>query len=178
MSKTSNDRNNIKKTAMEYAKDNMENKMMNCAEAVFDALIRSGAIDAPEYEVSYVTGFGSGAGGAGLTCGALTSAVLGNGVAHGRKDPSSSKDKTVLKKIHYKRCNSIVSEFVKSAGSGLCNEIVNAFPKAYQDEDNRPNCIRIVCEATGIAVDHIAKSDDEVATLEYDPKVIKIKNWL
>ncbi|MCL2228138.1 MAG: C-GCAxxG-C-C family protein [Oscillospiraceae bacterium] len=168
----------VRRAAMEHAEDNMVNRKMNCAEAVFEALIRSGAIDAPAEAVAYATGFGSGAGGAGYTCGALTSAILANGAAHGRKDPSSAKEKTELKELHYRRYNNIVSDFVKIANSGLCSEIVNAFPDAYKDAANRPNCIRVVKEAAGIAVDYLKLDLAEAAKLEYDASVVNIRNWL
>jgi len=168
----------IKKMAMEYTTDNMTNRMMNCGEAVFEALIRSGAVEAPLEAVAYATGFGSGGGGAGLTCGALNSAILANGMVHGRKDPTSSTDRTELKTKHYKLYNNIVSDFVKTAKSGLCREIVNAFPDAYKDEQSRPNCHRIAKEAAGIAVDYLRMSEDEASRLEYDPSIVGIRNWL
>ena len=168
----------IKTLAMEYATDNMTNRKMNCAEAVFEALIRSGAIDVPLENVAYLTGFGSGAGGAGYTCGALVSAIAANGATYGRRDPSSSKDKKELKEKHYSRYNNMVSDFVKIAGSGLCSEIVNAFPDAYDDPNNRPNCIRVVSEAAGIAVDYLKMDIDETEKLDFEPSVVKIRNWL
>jgi len=168
----------IRTLAMEYAVDNMTNRMMNCGEAVLEALIRSGAVDAPLTAVSYATGFGSGGGGAGLTCGALNSVILAYGMERGRKDPASSTDKMELKTKHYNLYNNIVSDFVKTAKSGLCREILNAFPEGYKDEQVRPNCRRIAGEAAGIAVDYLRMGEDEAAGLEYDPEIVGIRNWL
>ena len=168
----------IRKLAIEYADDNMNNRKMNCAETVFEALIRSGAIDAPIEAVAYATGFGGGGGGVGFTCGALASAILANSMVHGRKDPSSAADRMELKENHYRRYNNIVSDFVKVAGSGLCREIINAFPEGYNDSKVRPNCIRIAIEAAGIAVDYLRKGAEEAAMLEYDRSVVGIKNWI
>ena len=168
----------IRKLAVEYADDNMNNRKMNCSETVFEALIRSGAIDAPIEAVAYATGFGGGGGGTGLTCGALASAILANSMVHGRKDPPSATNRMELKENHYRRYNNIVSDFVETAGSGLCMEIVNAFPEGYNDPEMRPNCIRIAIEAAGIAVDYLRMSAEEAAKLEYDPDVVGIKNWI
>lgn len=170
----------IKKLAMEYAEDNINNRCMNCSESVFEALIRSGAIDAPldVSAVSFVTGFGGGGGGVGYTCGALSSGILACGIVHGRRDPASTTNRMELKETLYKRYNNLVSDFVKVAGSGLCREIINAFPDGYNDSQTRPNCIRIVIAAAGIAVDYLQKDAQEVAGLEYDPDVVGIKNWI
>ena len=168
----------IRKLAVEYADDNMRNRSMNCSESVFEALIRSGAVDAPVEAVSYATGFGGGGGGVGYTCGALSSAILANSMVHGRRNPSSSANRMELKDKYYRRYNNLVSDFVKTAGSGLCREIVNEYPEGYKDSMARPNCIRIAAEAAGLAVDYIKMDADETAALEYDKAVIGTKNWL
>ena len=170
----------IRKLAVEYAGENSHNRCMNCSESVFEALIRSGAVDAPldVSAVAYATGFGGGGGGAGLTCGALSAGILANSIVHGRKDPASTTNIMELKETMYKRYNNLVGDFVAIAGSGLCSGIVNAFPDGYKDAEARPNCIRIVTEAAGIAVDYLRMSAGEAAKLEYDPEVTGIKNWL
>ena len=168
----------LRKLAVEYAGDNMSNRKMNCSESVLEALIRCGAIDAPLEAVACATGFGGGGGGVGFTCGALASAILANSMVHGRKDPSSAKDRMELKEKYYQRYNNIVSDFVKIAGSGLCREIVNAFPGGYRGSRTRPNCIRITAEAAGIAVDYLRKDAAEAAALEYDPAVVGTSSWL
>ena len=168
----------IRQLAGEYAGENMSNRKMNCAEAVLEALIRSGAVDVPLETVAYATGFGGGGGGSGYTCGALTAAILANSMVHGRKDPPSATDRFELKNRFSQRYNNLISDFIKTANSGLCREIVNAFPDAYQDEQTRPNCIRIVSEAAGIAVDYLKMDAEEAAKLSYDPTVVGIRNWL
>ena len=167
----------IRKLAVEYAEDNINNRCMNCSESVFEALIRSGAVDAPIEAVAYATGFGGGGGGVGFTCGALASAILATSMAHGRKDPSSTTNRMELKEKYYQRYNNLVSDFVKTAGSGLCREIINAFPNGYADDQTRPNCIRIVIDAAGLAVDYIRMGAEEAGALQYDPAVVGINNW-
>jgi len=99
-------------------------------------------------------------------------------MAHGRKDPPSAVDRMELKDNFYRRYNNLVSDFVKVAGSGLCREIINAFPEGYKDEQTRPNCIRIAIATAGIAVDYLRKDAEEAAKLEYDPEVVGIRNWI
>ena len=167
----------IKNLACEYAKENMTSGM-NCSESVFAALIRSGALDVPPEMVSFATGFGGGGGGTGLTCGALSSAILANNIVHGRKPPITTADRAALKEKHYRRYNNIVSDFVKVSGSGLCREIINQFSEGYLDDSTRPNCIRICGEAAGIAVDYLQLDVEAAAKLEYDASVVGIKNWI
>ena len=167
----------IKKLAEEHTFENLH-KGMNCAEAVYSALISSGALEQPPETVAYATGFGGGGGGTGLTCGALSAAILANNMVHGRKNPSSSKSPTELKEKFYQRYNNIVSDFVKVSGSGLCREIVNQFEDGYGDKATRPNCIRICCEAAKIAAEYLEMDADEAMDLEYDPSVVGIKNWM
>ena len=167
----------IKNLACEYTMENMSGGM-NCAESVFAALVRSGAIDVPPEAVAYATGFGGGGGGTGLTCGALSSAILANNIVHGRKPPITTEDRAALKEKHYRRYNNIVSDFVKVSSSGLCREIINQFPEGYNDVATRPNCIRICCEAAKIAVNYLQLDVEETAKLEYDPTVVGIKNWI
>ena len=167
----------IKALAGMYAMENLDNGM-NCSESVFAALIRSGALDVPPETVSYTTGFGGGGGGTGLTCGALSAAILANNIVYGRKPPITTGDRTALKEKHYRRYNNIVSDFVKVSSSGLCREIINQFSAGYLDDDTRPNCIRICGEAARIAVDYLMMDVETAAKLEYDPTVVGIKNWI
>ena len=167
----------IKELACTYATENMSSGM-NCSESVFAALIRSGALDVPPEYVAFATGFGGGGGGTGLTCGALSSAILANNIVHGRKPPISPDGRTDLKEKHYKRYNNIVSDFVKVASSGLCRDIINQFPEGYNDDNTRPNCLRICSEAAKIAVDYLQMDVEEAAKRGYDPTVVGIKNWM
>ena len=167
----------IRNLAVEYAEDNINNRKMNCSESVFEALIRSGAIDLSVEAVAYATGFGGGGGGVGLICGALASAILANSIVYGRKDPPSAVDRMELKNRYYKRYNNLVSDFEKIAGSGMCCEIINAFPEGYNDAQTRANCIRIVTKAAGLAVDYLRKDAEEAANLDYVRDVVRINNW-
>lgn len=167
----------IRKLAGECAGENMS-RGMNCSESVFAALIQSGALDQPPETVAYATGFGSGGGGAGLTCGALASAILANNMVHGRSHSPQGTSRAALREGHYQRYNHIVRDFVKMSGSGLCRDIINQFEEGYQDEAARPNCIRICRGAAKIAVDYLKMSAEEAAALGYDFSIVGIRNWL
>lgn len=167
----------IRELAGQYARENMD-RGMNCAESVYAALVRSGALQAPAETVACATGFGGGGGGTGLTCGALASAILANSMVHGRRSPPPDAPPTALREGFYQRYNNIVSDFVRVSGSGLCREITGQFEAGYKDAASRPNCIRICGEAAKIAVDYLQMDTREAAALEYDPSVIGIKNWL
>ena len=167
----------IRELAGNYATENMSSGT-NCSESVLAALIKSGALDVPEEYVAFATGFGGGGGGTGLTCGALTSAILANNIVHGRKPPITPDGRAELKDKHYRRYNNIVSDFVKVAGSGLCRDIINQFPEGYNDENTRPNCLRVCGEAAKIAVDYLQMSVEDTGKLEYDASVVGIKNWI
>jgi C_GCAxxG_C_C family probable redox protein len=135
-------------------------------------------LNAPLETVAYATGFGGGGGGTGLTCGALSSAILANNMVHGRKKPTTAADRAELREKYYQRYNNIVSDFVKESGSGLCREIINKFPEGYNDDNTRPNCIRICGMAARVAVDYLQKDAEDAAKLKYDPSVVGIKNWI
>lgn len=168
----------IRELAGRYAGENLLGGM-NCAESVYEACIRSGALDAPLDTVAYATGFGGGGGCAGLTCGALAGAILANGAAHGRKDPAGIPEgirRKMLRERIYKRYNSIVSAFLKENGSGLCREFSERFG-SYGDEAFRENCVKMCGDAARIAVDSLRMDADEAAGLEYDMSAIGIIGW-
>ena len=68
----------ICKLASDYAIENFKNGL-NCAESVYNALIRAGALDADPETVAMCLGFGGGVGLSGCICGALAASVIANG---------------------------------------------------------------------------------------------------
>ena len=170
--------NEIRELAGEYAEANLLSGL-NCAESVYDACIRSGAIDASLDTVGYLSGFGGGGGASGYTCGALAGAIFVNGVVHGRKNPGArSKEErgNELRERVYKRYNNMVSAFIKKAGSGLCKDIV-AGAGGYVDPKNKGNCARVTGEAARIAVDYLQIDEDKVKDFQYDMSIIEIPDW-
>lgn len=68
----------------EKAKENYI-KGFSCAESILHAMKEEGLIDDfPEEVLKCTTGFGTGMGGAGKVCGAITGSVIAIGLKHGR----------------------------------------------------------------------------------------------
>jgi len=168
----------IRELAGRYGSENLLGGM-NCAESVYDALIRSGALDASYDTVAYATGFGGGGGCSGLTCGALSSAILANSSVHGRKNPAEIPKeirRPELREKLYRRYNNIVSDFVKEFGSGLCGEFSEKLG-GYGNEAFRENCRKMCGKAAEIAVEYLRMDAEEARGLKYDMDVIGIKGW-
>ena len=169
----------IKSAAEDYATRNPA-RGMNCAEAVLDACIRSGALDADADYTAFATGFGGGGGVSGYTCGALSAAILANSIAHGRRELDADPPAVLraeLRERVYKRYNNIVADFLKESVSGLCREIIGQFAGGYADADARENCVRLCGVAARIAVDYLQLDEDDADDLEYDESAIGIPNW-
>ena len=168
----------IRELAGKYGRENLENGM-NCAESVYDACIRAGALDAPPETVASATGFGGGGGCAGFTCGALAGAILANSTAHGRKSPMdipAEIRRKVLREKYYKRYNNIVSDFLKEFEYGLCHDFSEKY-SGYGDEAFRENCLNLCEKGAQIAVDYLKMDAEEAAGLKYDMSAIGIVGW-
>ncbi len=98
----------------------------NCAEAVLAAV--TGSMD----HVSCASGFGGGIGGTGETCGAVTGAIMGMGLALGVRDPEPL--------ISYREFRPLVARFLSSFedahGSTLCSQLLR-LSRFDNEEDSR-----------------------------------------
>ncbi len=65
-------------------------KGFGCAESTLHAFNDLGIIDAPEALLKASTGFGTGLGGKGSTCGAITGPIMAVGLKYGRLKPEES----------------------------------------------------------------------------------------
>ena len=152
----------------DYAIENFK-KGLNCAESVTDALIRAGAIpDSPDARAMSI-GFGGGIGLAGLTCGALSSAVMANGCVHGRRDPWSVPDESRGSEIaekYYRRYNNLAHDFISANGSGLCREICEPFGD-FHGKERRVNCMKLIGKTAALAYGYIMKGQEEAFALPY-----------
>jgi len=79
----------IKEKAMKRAEENYAQGNMNCAEAVMEALIQTGALNAPQKLTATMCGLGGGGGMTGNSCGALCAALIAVGYDWGRENPHS-----------------------------------------------------------------------------------------
>jgi C_GCAxxG_C_C family probable redox protein len=65
-----------------------------CAESILHAFNDMGILDVPETLLRASTGFGTGFGGKGSTCGAITGPVMAVGLKYGRLKPEESAEDT------------------------------------------------------------------------------------
>lgn len=99
----------ITKSAMDY-----HNEGYNCAESIFLAFRERVAPDLNPDVVRMATPFGSGIGGAGCACGALTGAVMILGILKGRVTPD------VPRKEPYALANEFHNSFKSRFGATCC----------------------------------------------------------
>ena len=158
----------------QYAIENYKHGL-NCAECVLSALQREGALDIPKEAVGMGVGFGGGIGLSGLTCGALSAAVLANGLRYGRKDPytvpAEERGKEVAGK-YYRRYHALVREFVAENGSPTCAEI-SAPHGAWESRERRIHCLQLIGRAARIAYRYLQMPQDEAFALPYEGKTMK-----
>jgi C_GCAxxG_C_C family probable redox protein len=69
-------------------------KGFGCAESILHAFNDKDIIDAPETLLKASTGFGTGFGGKGSTCGAITGPIMAIGLKYGRLKPEESAEDT------------------------------------------------------------------------------------
>lgn len=99
-----------------------------CAESVLLALARRQGVDSPLIP-GIATGLCSGMGRSANTCGALSGAVLGLGLATGRSDPTQPVAES------YGLVKQLVSDFERRFGSSNCAELLGcdlATPEGQQ----------------------------------------------
>ncbi len=65
-----------------------------CAESILHALNDTGILDVPETLLKASTGFGTGLGGKGSTCGAVTGPIMAVGMKYGRLNADENFDET------------------------------------------------------------------------------------
>jgi C_GCAxxG_C_C family probable redox protein len=104
--------------AVDRARELFTREGYNCTMAVMSALVELGDGDPLDY-LALAAPFGAGTARAGLTCGALTGAVLALGMLRG---PKAYPDREA-KEEAYRLSAPVVAGFVERMGSALCAEI-------------------------------------------------------
>ena len=104
--------------AVDRARELFAEEGYNCTMAVMSALLELADGDPLDY-LALAAPFGAGTARAGLTCGALTGAVMALGMLKG---PKVYKDREA-KEEAYRLSAPVVEGFVKRMGSALCAEI-------------------------------------------------------
>ncbi len=153
---------------VQKAKDNAKQNFrdgINCAEAVFKAVIDTGITGLEPEAVALSTGFGGGIGLAGYNCGALIGAVMAVGAVHGRKNPLEGEFKDRIDGLYgnpglYRFFNGMVHEFKEKFGALDCAELNKDYPEWF-DKDRSRACMKMVIYAAGMAVEYIQKGEKE-----------------
>ena len=142
---------------------------LNCAESVYDALIRGGALDVAPETCAMVIGFGGGIGLCGYTCGALSAAIMANGAVYGRPDPwvvdPDIRGDEISEK-YYRRYNNMVQDFIKAHGAVLCKDLCAPYDD-WHSKERRKMCMKLTADAAVMAYDYLLISQDEAFMLPY-----------
>lgn len=152
----------------DYAIENFKNGL-NCAESVYEALIRAGVLDMPKETVAMCTGFGGGIGLYGETCGALSAAIMANSAIYGRKDPwtvnPDIRGKEVPEK-YYRRYNNMVREFSEINGCVSCRGLGEPY-EDWHGKERRVYCMKLVGRTAKLAYKYLQISQDEAFEMPY-----------
>jgi C_GCAxxG_C_C family probable redox protein len=166
ITKESGTQNEIVKEVVSIAVHNFNNGL-NCAESVYDALLRSGALKAPKETLAMCTGFGGGVGLTGYICGALSAAVMANSAKYGRFSPHDSDDvKKELSSKYYRRYNKLVHDFARETGAVNCADLCKEFDD-FNSKERKMHCTKLVRKAAALAYDTLCVPQDTAFKLKY-----------
>lgn len=160
----------------DYAVENFK-AGLNCAESVFDALVRAGALKAPEGAVAMCIGLGGGIGLSGHTCGALLAAVIANGAVHGRPDPWAVDPEERGREIsakYYRRYNRLTHEFAARNQGLTCAEI-SAPLGDWHGKERRKHCLKLIADTAVLALEYLNIPQEEAFALPYGDNIAHIK---
>lgn len=159
---------NLRKIVSDMAIENFRNGL-NCAESVYDALLRSGVLKAAPETRAMAIGFGGGMGLSGNTCGALSAAIMANGAMHGRPDPWAVGPEVRGEEIsekYYRRYNRLVHDFEEANNGISCKELCEPFGD-FHSVDRRKMCLKMVGKTASMAYDYLNMSQEEAFELPY-----------
>lgn len=153
----------------DYAIENYKNGL-NCAECVFEALVRAGVLNVDKSTVGMCTGFGGGIGLYGATCGALSAAIMANSAVYGRKDPyavdAAVRGSEIAEK-YYRRYNNLVREFVERNGCTSCGEMTGKY-EDWECKERRISCLKLIGATAQLAYKYLQIPQEEAFKLPYD----------
>ena len=157
----------VRQQVMDFAMENFRNGL-NCAEAVYEALLRSGALKAPKETLAMATGFGGGGGLSGNTCGALSAAIMACGAVYGRPDPwavpAEERGKEIQSK-YYRRYNNLIHD-LQGLMAAPCAGIFGPYGD-FHDKERRRNCLKLVGATAALAYDYLQKEQAEAFAMPY-----------
>lgn len=144
---------------------------LNCAECVYDALLRADELAAAPETRAMAIGFGGGIGLSGFTCGALSAAVMANGAVYGRSDPWSVDPEVRGHEIaekYYRRYNHLVHDFQEANGGVLCRDICGKHDD-WHSKERRKMCLKLIGNTAGLAFDYLQMDNEKAFSLPYYP---------
>ncbi len=132
--------------------EKLHGQAYNCAQAVFAALADEVGLD-EETALRVAAAFGGGVGRSGLTCGAVTGAMLAIGLKHGRTRPEDeeSRERT------YRLVHQLVRRFRDRHGSIVCRELIGVdmskpgWRELAKERNTSTLCNGFIRDAVGIA---------------------------
>ena len=142
---------------------------LNCAESVYNALVRAGVLDADPETVSMCIGFGGGVGLSGCICGALAASIIANGAKYGRKDPYAVPEEVRGSEIaarYYRRYNNLIHDFTEAYGSPLCKDICGKF-EDFHSKERKVGCLKMIGGTAALACRYLQMSQEESEALPY-----------
>lgn len=166
----------LSKLVSDYAIENYKNGL-NCAESVFEALIRAGVLKVPKEAVAMCTGLGGGIGLYGATCGALSAAVMANGAVYGRPDPWSVDSEvraTEIAEKYYRRYNNLAQEFVERNGCTSCAGISEKYDN-WNCKERHIYCLKMIGATAQLALKYLQMPQEEAFNLPYGKNMKGIK---
>ncbi len=134
----------VKKRAVDHFKSGL-----NCAESVFLAIHEELHSDLPAATMCLVTGFGSGGGLFGGTCGSLNGAIAALGLVYGRRQPPTGTVEEKKAQLYgkpglYRIYNRLFNAFQEQFGTTLCREITRPWHGNWFDRDRLKTCLKTV----------------------------------
>jgi C_GCAxxG_C_C family probable redox protein len=146
----------------EKARKNLRNGL-NCAECVFEAVISQVDTGLPHETMCVMTGFESGVGLIGDTCGALVGALAALGAVYGRREIPTSL-KVAREELYgnpgiYRLFNRLPNEFKKRFGSTQCRLLTAQWRKNWCCRDHIQFCRNLITEMAGMAAEMAVPKD-------------------
>lgn len=146
---------------------------LNCCESVFEAFLSNGIIpetDAPYTACALCAGFGGGVGMTGLTCGALSGAILAVSSRHGRKHPKEEKPDG-LYDVEYRRYNNMVHDFTEAMTSPICKEICKENLDRWGSAERKDHCADCIRAGVEIACKYMDLTTEQIGEFTWKENV-------
>jgi len=139
---------------------------LNCAESVFLAIHAESATDLPAETMCLLTGFGSGGGLFGGTCGSLNGATAALGLVYGRRQPPSGSVEEKKAQLYgnpglYRIFNRLANAFQEQFGTTLCRDITRPWHGDWFARDRLKTCLKTVAFMAETAATMVFPADKD-----------------